>query len=253
MQIVAESTVDGITERLFALDVAGEHVPGVLWTPENVSTPRPLVLMGHGGSQHKRVTTLVTRARGYAAELGFAVAAIDAPGHGERVSLEDSARFAAEIGARIAAGEKVGGELATDMAKRAAQGVPEWRATLDALQRLPEIGDSGPVGYWGVSMGTAIGVPLVAADSRITAAVLGLAGVIEGNGILSDLAREITVPVEFVMQWDDELIHRDSALALFDAIGSAEKSLHLNPGGHLGIPSFELDSWKRFFVRHLVG
>lgn len=40
--------------------------------------------------------------------------------------------------------------------------VPEWQATLDALQTLPEIGPGGPVGYWGVALGTAIGVPLTA-------------------------------------------------------------------------------------------
>jgi hypothetical protein len=27
--------------------------------------------------------------------------------------------------------------------------VPEWRATLDALQEIPEIGAEGPVGYFG--------------------------------------------------------------------------------------------------------
>jgi hypothetical protein len=29
--------------------------------------------------------------------------------------------------------------------------------------------------------------------------------------------------------------------------------MHVNPGGHLGIPLFERDSWERFFTRHLVG
>jgi hypothetical protein len=48
--------------------------------------------------------------------------------------------------------------------------VPKWQATLDALQELPEIGATGPVGYFGLNMGTAIGVPLVAIEPRITAA-----------------------------------------------------------------------------------
>lgn len=51
--------------------------------------------------------------------------------------------------------------------------VPEYLATLDALQELPEIGTDGPVGYWGIHMGTAIGVPFVAVEPRITAAVFG--------------------------------------------------------------------------------
>ncbi len=39
---------------------------------------------------------------------------------------------------------------------------------------------------------------------------------------------------------------------LFDAIGSAEKTLHANPGGHMNVPMFEADSSERFFARHLA-
>ncbi len=51
----------------------------------------------------------------------------------------------------------------------------DWKATLDAAQELDEIG-AAPVGYWGISMGTSFGLPLVAAEPRIKAAVLGLNG-----------------------------------------------------------------------------
>src|SRR5258708_9880026 len=68
---------DGVLEREFPL---GE-IPGVLWTPR--SAPAPLILSGHNGGLHKRHPRLVARARHYAAEYGFAVAAIDAPGHGD--------------------------------------------------------------------------------------------------------------------------------------------------------------------------
>jgi fermentation-respiration switch protein FrsA (DUF1100 family) len=54
------------------------------------------------------------------------------------------------------------------------------------------------------------------------------------------------------VQWDDEMVPRDSALALFDAFGSAEKSLHANDGPHAGVPRFEVDSAVRFFARHLL-
>jgi hypothetical protein len=83
------------------------------------------------------------------------------------------------------------------------------------------------VGYWGVSMGTTIGVPLAAAEPRIAAAVLGLMG----GDALAEPAALVTVPVQFLVQWDDELVARETALALFDALGSAEKTLHANPGG----------------------
>ena len=106
----------------------------------------------------------------------------------------------------------------------------------------------GPIGYHGLSLGSAIGVPLVAAERRIKAAVLGLMG----HETLTESASRISVPVEFVLQWDDEIVPRESGLALFDAIGSAEKTMHANPGGHMDVPAFEVDNSERFFIRHLA-
>jgi pimeloyl-ACP methyl ester carboxylesterase len=252
MHIISEATNDGVEERLFSLDVTGERVPGVLWTPAGASGTRPLVLMGHGGSQHKKVDTLVARARRYVKHLGFAVAAIDAPGHGERVSAEEAARFTEAIRQRIAEGRRAGAEPDVDRITRIAHAVPEWHATLDALQKLDVVGSEGPVGYWGVSMGTAIGVPFVASEPRILAAVFGLAGLWSNSQAMADAAGRITIPIEFALQSDDEIVTREAGLALFDAFGSTEKTMHLNPGGHLGIPMFERDSWERFYVRHLV-
>ena len=57
--------------------------------------------------------------------------------------------------------------------------------------------------------------------------------------------------IEFLLQWDDELVSRAGGLALFDAFASAEKTLHANPGGHGQVPRFETDSALRFFTRHL--
>jgi hypothetical protein len=56
----------------------------------------------------------------------------------------------------------------------------------------------------------------------------------------------------FVFQWDDELMSRESGIALFDAIGSAEKTLQVNPGGHVAMPLFERDAAEAFVHRHLL-
>lgn len=253
MRVTAEHTEKDVTERDFELEVAGDRVPGVLWTPADAVGPRPLVLMGHGGSQHKRVDTHLARARHYVRALGFAVAAIDAPDHGDRVTPEQAAEFARNVRERIAQRRAMGDDIARQMAERSRKAVPEWQATLDALQELDIIGRDGPVGYWGVSMGTAIGVPFVAAEPRITAAVFGLAGLHPASTAMAQAAAQITIPVEFVFQWDDEIASRDAGIALFDAFGSTEKTMHVNPGGHLGIPLFERDSWERFYTRHLAG
>lgn len=127
--------------------------------------------------------------------------------------------------------------------------VPEYQATLDALQELPEIGTDGLVGFWGINLGTAIGVPLVAVEPRITAAVFGQ----HWPDVLAEKARRITVPIEFDLQWDDEHISREEGLALFDAFASKEKSLHVNAGRHKELPRFEADSAVRFFARHFGG
>jgi len=158
-----------------------------------------------------------------------------------------------EVGARVS------GEIAApfsperlrQMAGRAARAVPEWKGALDLVQSFAFVGEGGPVGYWGVSMGTAIGVPFVAAEPRIRAAVFGLAGLRDGQTGFADAARAITIPVEFVFQWDDAVAPRQAGIALFDAFGSAEKTMHINPGGHMGIPAFETASWERFWRRHL--
>jgi dienelactone hydrolase len=242
MRFTSQTSSGGVCEQLFTL---GE-IPGVLWTPEGAAGTRPLIVMGHGGGQHKKAPGIVARARRFVAECGFAVAAVDVPGHGDRPKDEKYDGISAEMDARVAAGEELAPLIAGFQALVARQTVPEWRAVLDAVQEAGHIG-AGPVGYWGVSLGCGLGVPFVAAEPRIRAAVLGLGGALASAGA----AARITIPVEFLMQWDDERVPRTQSLALFDALASADKTLHANPGKHGEIPAFELDSTPRFFTRHL--
>ena len=242
MRITSETVAGGIREQLFTVG----DVPGVLRTPAAGSGPRPLILIGHGGGQHKKEPGVTSRAYPYVS-CGFAAAAIDAPGTGDRPGHPEISRLVAVIQERQAAGEPAGPEYPACCELVASQLIPDWQATLDALQQLDCVGDSQPVGYYGLSQGGEMGIRLVAADPRITATVLGLIG----NDWLTPIAARITIPVEFVLQWDDEGHPRDSAIKLFDALGSAEKTLHANPGSHFQVPSFEIDSSVRFFTRHL--
>ncbi|MFD0526602.1 dienelactone hydrolase family protein [Kitasatospora arboriphila] len=242
MRFISDSSSHGVREQLFEL----EGVPGVLWAPEGAAGSRPLIVMGHGGGQHKKAPDIETRARRLAAECGFAVVAVDVPGHGGLPVDEEFDRIATENRARVEAGEDLARLIAEFQALVSRRTVPEWRSLLDAVQQLEHVG-AGPVGYWGVSLGCGLGVPFVAAEPRVRAAVLGLGGALASAG---DAAR-ITVPVEFLLQWDDERVPRAAALALFDALGSVEKTLHANPGRHSEVPDYELDSTLRFFARHL--
>ena len=240
MRFTSQTSSGGVVEQHFVLD----EIPGVLWTPEGGLGTRPLILMGHGGGQHKKAPDIVAGARRFTAECGYAVAAVDVPGHGDRPTHEEYDRIVTENQARVAAGEELAPLIASFQALVAQQTVPEWQAVVDAL--VEHLGP-GSVGYWGVSLGCGLGVPFVAAEPRVRAAVLGLGGAYAS----ADAAAQITVPVQFLMQWDDERIPRAHGLALYDAFGSADKSLHANPGKHGDLPAFEFDSALRFFVRHL--
>ncbi|MFF2851569.1 alpha/beta hydrolase [Streptomyces sp. NPDC058001] len=221
-------------------------IPGVLWTPDGAVGARPLILMGHGGGRHKSAPGMVARARRYAAECGFAVAAVDAPAHGERPRSAEHDRIIAEMRTHAQTGKDATSVVAAFHALLADQAVLEWRAVLAALQELDHVG-AGPVGFWGVSMGCALGVPFIASEPRVRAVVLGLSGVPTS----AEAAARITVPLEFLVQWDDERVPREASLGLFDAFASPEKTLHANPGKHAEVPAFELDSSLRFFARHL--
>ena len=182
--------------------------------------------------------------------LGVGVVALDAPDHGDRIVDREAAKAARDAAIRNAATGRRGLDPDTlaAMAKRAEQHVIEWRALLDDLQ-TDDRWAAGPFGWWGVSMGTTHGIPVVAHDRRITAAVFGLNALQPTNE--AD-ARSITVPILFLNQSDDELMTRDVALALWDAFGSKEKTMHINPGGHVQVPRFERDASEAFFRRHLL-
>lgn len=252
MKFTQEKSEGGVTERFFELSVAGMPVPGTLWAPEGARGPRPLLLMGHGGGQHRMFAPFAASARRYARDLEYAVVAIDAPSHGARATPDENARFAENFRRQMASSGGLGGEALKIMVQLAAQAGPEWRALIDEVQSLDFVGTRGPVAYIGLSLGAMIGIPLVASEPRIRAAIFGLAGLREGETpALEAAARQLAVPVEFLAQWDDELVPRADAMALFDAIGSAEKTLHANPGGHGGVPMFERHGWIQFVIRHL--
>jgi hypothetical protein len=69
--------------------------------------------------------------------------------------------------------------------------------------------------------------------------------------LLIEAAGKITVPIQYRIPWDDEEFDRASAVALFDAFASKEKTLHAHSGRHYPVPEYERDSSARFFARHL--
>ncbi|GAB7188090.1 hypothetical protein ATKI12_7921 [Kitasatospora sp. Ki12] len=240
MDFTSEIGSDGVAQRGFTLG----GVPGVLWQPDGPPLDgRPLVLLAHGGGGNR--LTVAERARRCVLRYGFAAVALDAPGHGERPRTAQDERFVTEIGELLAARRPISAWVARHTAALAERAVPEWVAVLDALGAVGE--GLGPVGFWGLSLGSVVGIPLAAAEPRISAGVFGLAG----HPAQAEAAQRVGVPLEFVVQWDDELVPREGALALFGAFGSREKTLHANPGGHLEVPDHQVAASERFLVRHL--
>jgi len=247
MDFTSEQHLEGnVVERDFTL---GE-IPGILWTPGSASpsAPVPLILLGQpsGPGLARMRPRLTGRARSAAAS-GFASAAIELPGNGVRPPLPDLESARAELRQALDAGERpsedVIDRLVLPLVERT---VPEWRAALDALLALPEIG--GPVALSGGVL--AIGIRMAVADPRVVAAGL-FAGSYVPRSMFEE-ARRITIPLHVLLQWDDEGNDRQLALDLFDAFGSAEKTLQANMGGHTGVPAHAGDDAAGFFERHLT-
>jgi hypothetical protein len=244
MHFTSETSSNGVIERNFILD----EITGVLWSPTSGTAGSSLLLAGHSGGMHKKAPGLIASALHSVTTYGFTVAAIDAPGHGDRPRNLQDQQWAEAIHQARAAAEPIAPiviDYCMSLAKRA---VPEWQTTLDALQALPEIGLEAPIGYGGVTLGVVTGLMLTAVESRIAAVSFG--GVFVHDALI-EAARTITVPVEYRIPWDDEEFDRTSGVALFDAFASQEKTLHARSGRHYPAPQYERDCSARFFARHL--
>lgn len=239
--------MDGVAERSLDVICQGRVVPTVLWVPAGRPTPAPVVLVGHGGGSHKKAPAVVEMAEALARDHGLATLAIDGPVNGDRVA-NDATALALRQQDRVAYRRKYYMEKYDEM-------VADWRAALDAAQAQPEVAE-GPAGYWGLSMGTRFGVPLIVAEPRIRAAVIGLFGYRQGaeenQRVYDDIAR-ITIPVLFVQQLEDDEVSQGAYYELFKRIGTSDRRLHANPGKHAQVPRSEREATRLFLARKLEG
>ncbi len=228
-----------VIERGFTVQGERDTITGLMWSPPDLPANSPLVLIGHGGGGHKRAPTVLPTGRGFVQEHGLPAICIDAPGHGERGGAQGrTPEYYA---------------LWKDARQMADHAISDWKRVLTAFLATG-LFDADRVGWSGMSMGSLIGVPYVAAEPRIRVAALGLCG-LRGDTpsrgtageVLAAAAREITVPVAFMVQWDDERFERDSSFELFDLIGSQDKRLAAHPGAHAEMP-LEGRRYTRAFV-----
>lgn len=241
----------GAVERGFLLARATGTVPGVLWLPSSpVSSPPPLVLLGHGGSGHKRSERITGLARWFASQAGLAALAIDGPYHGDRVP---GRLPAAEYQALVA---EEGIEAVLDRM------ADDWRTTVETLAALGFV-DGDDLAYLGLSMGTRFGIPLAASlGERLRCAVFGKFGLRQAPALHRGLdaperiaadARRITAPALFHIQWYDEIFPREGQLALFDALGSPDKHIVGYAGTHAETRPAAITRWRDFVRRGFDG
>ena len=231
---------DNAELREFSSIRGDRPVTGVLWVSKKSKPGAPLILLGHGASGNRHQTPIPILAEKFCADHGFNCLSIDGPVHGRRqVGPGGRAAFWPEW-------QRPGN--VEDM-------IADWQHALDHAQALLEVG-TGPVGYWGLSMGTVYGGPLVGAEKRIKAAVLGLMGISGPDHYkvtIKSYAVSINCPVLFIVQLEDELFTRHEQFELFDLIAASDKRMHANPGLHPNVPAEELRHSVEFLVRQLTG
>lgn len=249
LAVILEHVCEVVEESSFEVDGGHGGFAGVLWQMPTVGTARPLVLLGHGGSGHKRSSRQVLLAHRLA-RSGLAVAAIDGPFHGERVAEPLSSTAYQQL-------------MVDHGVERVLDGMTEdWLATIGVVSQVAQV-RIDRLGYLGMSMATRFGLPLGAAlGERLNCAVMGKFGLEQSSvlhpglraprRIMSDAMR-VVAPVMYHVQWDDEIFPRAGQFALFDSLGSPDKRLVAFPGPHAGSTDSMFTLWRQFLKEKLLG
>jgi dienelactone hydrolase len=238
---LGEQTAAGVLERSFVLRRRSGTVPGVLWSPGNVTRP-PAVLLFHGGSGHKRDERCVRMGR-WLASAGLSVIAVDGPYHGDRVASP----MAPAVYQQLIADEGIG--PVTDRM------TTDWLDTVSALA-AEGLADDANVGVFAISMGVRFGLPVAAAlGPSVRCAVFAKFGIRQTGllhpglcapGLMMTAARAVSAPVLYHVQWADEIFPRDGQFELFDALASADKRLIARSGPHAETHPDDDASWQEF-------
>jgi alpha-beta hydrolase superfamily lysophospholipase len=236
-RVLEEWTITGSSGDRVRVDISvGEAVDRV-------------VVVAHGADNSRRARYIEVMAKSFPRH-GSAIVAMDAPLHGDR----DGAREMTDpVGAQV--------DLMI-------QSVKDHRRLIDVVaDRWP----TTPIGFAGFSMGGLHGVPLMAIEDRIRSGAIVIAGSTQVSypqrfKRLSKQVRErIAVtdpavhaprvgdrPVMVLNAAEDEIVSRESAIALYDAF-VGPKELVFMPGTHTewGYAARWFRRLEQFFVETL--
>lgn len=223
----------------FVCKVADGEIPGVMWRPLESDGIKPLVLIQHGGSGHKQDANTTALAHQFVASLNCIAVAIDGPIHGERRKAN-------------APGSVIEEFRRTWMEKTYLQSyVDEWSTVIKAVASLGFV-DERRIAWCGVSMGTAFGLPLVAAVSGIQGAVFGKwsANKMNSRHLLASAA-QVQCPVLFIHHWDDESFDLEGSMDLFAAVAAQDKRMVIYRGPHNSRTQEEVEAYVQHLARTL--
>lgn len=250
-RVVERPAGEGVRHVQFRVaSIRGEQVPGNLWLPPG-DGPFPAVILQHGAGGSKDEQYITSPALRWARQ-GMATVAIDAHLHGERRVSDEAAQEAWRL-------PWTGLTHATQMAV-------DLMRTVDFLVTRKEI-DRGRIGYVGFSMGTIRGVPFVALDRRVTAAVFCIGGAafpppsgvdMEAWNTVSALidpvyfaGRIAPRPVLMINGERDDVVPPERARPLFDALGDPKEIVWYD-GGHTDLTGALFGTIWEFLRTHLA-
>ena len=236
----ADDGAKHVTREFIAETDAGRKRTGALWMPDGEASSS-LVAFGHGASGD-RYQAPIPYLAGKFVKAGHTVVSIDGPVHGLRQ---------VGPGGRAAFGEEMRRDSMVDDMNG------DWRFAID-LARSESRTELSQMAYFGLSMGSIFGIPMLADSSRALPVVAATLGLLGSQGIGNRLgartledAAKLTFPILFLMQLEDELFSREGYLELFDALASSDKRIHANPGLHPDVPGEEMRFAYEFLLKHL--
>lgn len=225
----------GLGFVLEAWTLRGAHrdsVPVDVYVPSE-EEPWGAVVVLHGARGHRRVPYVRGAAKRWARD-GLVVLALDAPYHGDR---------------------------ALDQTPDLARNEPFLSQTVGDLRRLcSAIEDDTrfeglPLGYLGFSMGVLVGVPFMAAESRVQVGVFAVGGA-TGTGTTDPASYAPLIgerPVLLVAADRDQFFDPAATRSLYESFPTSKEML-LFPGTH-GVwshPGRRYRTMFEFFRAHLV-
>jgi pimeloyl-ACP methyl ester carboxylesterase len=232
---------NGLTTREFRItsdDV--RDVTGSVWLPAESSETDTLMCFGHGASGNRYQAPICDLAGRFVTEAGIPVLSIDGPVHGLRqVGSGGREAFWPEYARE---------DSLTDMTN-------DWHRAITATRELDPINATN-IAYFGLSMGTIFGIPLLASRTDVLVATLGLFGSLEGAPHHNEHmvgAAKIHCPLFFLMQLEDELFTREGYLDIFDTFAAKDKLIHANPGLHSEVRAREIGFAYNFLISYITG